>query len=354
MKFSLGFILCGAAFAAAPAPTFHKDVLPLLQSRCQVCHRAGEIGPMELITYKQVRPWAKSIKETVSTGKMPPWFADSKHGHFSNDRTLSKTEIDTLTSWVDSGAKEGDPKDAPAPREFTKGWAIPQPDVILQMPSAFSVPAKATIDYQYIVIPTNFTEDRWVRIVESRPSSPAVVHHAVIFVRPPKSKWLRGEATPGVPFVPPQTTADGKKRTNDIGGAGNEILTIYTPGNVPDDFGPTRAKLIPAGSDLVFQMHYTTNGKAAADQTSIGLIFAKEPPQEKVMTLNVGDSSFVIPPGNPNYPVIKKLEMPKEATLSASSPTCTSAGKPSKCVFSSQVNRNKSCSRSTNTISIGS
>ncbi len=316
MKRFLSGLLFGTLAFGAPAVTFHKDVEPILQSRCQGCHRAGEIGPMELMTYRQARPWAKSIRETVVSGKMPPWFADKKHGHFSNDRTLSQREIDVLTAWVDGGAMEGNPGDAPQPREFVKGWSIDKPDVVLTMPSKFSIPAKATIDYQYIVVPTNFTEDRWVRVVEARPSNAGAVHHAVIFVRPSGNKWLRGEAKPGVPFAPPRVTPDGKKRDgDDIGGGGNEILTIYTPGNVPDNFGPDRAKLIPAGADLVFQMHYTTNGKAGDDQTAVGLIFATQPPKEKVLSVAVGDEDFTIPPGASNFAVSNKMELHNEGTL---------------------------------------
>jgi hypothetical protein len=270
---------------------------------------------MALMTYKEARPWAKAIREVVRTRKMPPWFADSAYGHFANDRSMSQTEIDTLTAWADAGAPEGNPKDAPSPRQWPSGWAIAKPDAVFTMPSAFEVPAQATIDYQYIVIPTGFTEDKWVQAVEARPSARSVVHHVVVYIREPGSKWLRGEAEPGVPFVPPRSTPDGKPR-NDIGGAGSDILTIYTPGNIPDTFRPNQAKLIKAGSDLVFQMHYTANGKTAeSDKTSIGLIFAGKPPAERVLTLALANDKFVIPPGDPNYRAPAQITLPNSATL---------------------------------------
>ena len=308
-------ILAAFTLNAAPTPTFYKDVLPILQARCQECHREGEIGPMTFNTYKEARPWAKAIREAVRTRKMPPWFADPAYGHFSNDRAMSPSEIDTLADWADSGAPEGDSKDAPAPRQWLTGWGIAKPDVVLTMPTAFEVPATAKVDYQYIVVPTGFTEDKWIQSVEARPSARSVVHHVVIYIREPGSKWLRGEAQPGIPFVPPRTAPDGKPR-NDIGGGGSDILTIYTPGNSPDTFRPNQAKLIKAGSDLVFQMHYTANGKTVeTDKTSVGMVLAKEPPAERVLTVSLVNTKFVIPPGDGNYRVPAEVELPNRGTL---------------------------------------
>jgi hypothetical protein len=308
-------VLAASALNAAPSTTFYKDVLPILQSRCQECHRAGEIGPMAFTTYNETRPWAAAIREVVRTKKMPPWFADPSYGHFSNDRSMSQAEIDTLASWADSGAPEGMAKEAPTPRTWPTGWGIPKPDLVFTMPSAFDVPKAGKIDYQYIVVPTGLTEDKWVQMVEARPSARSVVHHVVVYVREPESKWLRGEAEPGIPFVPPRTTPDGKPR-NDIGGGGSDILTIYTPGNVPDKFKPGQAKLLKAGSDLVFQMHYTANGKsAAADKTSVGLIFANERPAERVLTIALANDKFVIPPGDGNYRVTTGATLPNTGTI---------------------------------------
>jgi hypothetical protein len=292
-------LLLSMPLFGANDPTFYKDVLPILQARCQECHRPGEIGRMPLITYQQTRPWAAAIKESVRLKKMPPWFADPHYGKFANDRSLTQEQIDTLAAWAEHGAKEGSAKDAPPPRQFEEGWNIPKPDLVLQMPEPFPIPPSGTIDYHYFVLPTKFTEDKWVHMSETRPSDRSVVHHMVIFVRDPQSNWLRGEAEPGVPFVPPKTQG-----RNDIGGGNNEILTVYTPGMVPDVLGPNQARLIKAGSDLVLQIHYTTNGKATEDQSKIGLVFAKEPPAERVMSVPLSNPRFVIPPGDPNYEVV--------------------------------------------------
>jgi hypothetical protein len=296
--------LAALAATAATPPNFHKDVLPILQQRCQQCHRPGEISPMSLITYAGTRPWAKSIREAVITRKMPPWFADPKYGHFANDRSLSQTEIETLVAWVDAGTPAGDPKDAPSPRTWPQGWTIGTPDAVFEMTAPFPIPAKGSIDYQYIILPTHFSGDKWIQKVEVRPSDPRVVHHAVVYIREPGSKWLEGQ--PGstafsVPLSKGFTTSD--------------ILMVYTPGNSFDLWKSGVAKKIKAGSDLVLQMHYTANGDTLADRTRIGVVFAKEPPQQEVLTLQMGNDKFVIPPNDPGYRVSVSGTLPNEALL---------------------------------------
>jgi hypothetical protein len=310
---TLAFLAASAAGAATP--TYHRDVAPILAKHCQGCHRAGEIGPMQFTSYKETRPWAAAIKASVASKRMPPWFADPAHGKFANDRSMPLADIQTLVSWVDGGAPEGSPgKAAPAPK-FLEGWNIPQPDLTLSLAQPFEVPKSGEVDYQYIVIPTGLTEDKWVRMVEARPTDRSVVHHIVIYIRDPKSKWLRGEAQPGVPYVPPKKDDKGRDR-DDIGGAGSEILTIYTPGNLPDIWKANQAKFLPAGSDLVFQMHYTPNGKnAAKDQSRIGLVFANQAPEERILTMAISNSKFAIPPGDPNYKVDARITMPNKAQL---------------------------------------
>jgi hypothetical protein len=315
-------ILLAAPMAQAADPTFYKDVLPILQNRCQECHRPGELGPMALQTYQQVRPYAASIKEQVLSRKMPPWDADPKVGHFANDRSLSQHEIDTLTAWATTGAKEGRAADAPAPRTFVAGWNIDKPDLEIKVAQPFHVPATGVVDYQYIVLPTQFKEDTWVRMAEVRPSERSVVHHAVVFVRESGNKWLRGEAEPNVPF----STANGVKR-GDIGGLGSDILLTYTPGMVPEVWRPGQARLIPAGSDLVLQLHYTTNGKAVDDQTTIGLVFAKEPPTERVLSVAASSTNFAIPPGDPNYEVVSRYTFRNPGVITALFPHMHLRGK---------------------------
>ena len=313
MKLFTASVIFASALTAAPKPsaTFYKDVEPILQANCQNCHRAGEIGPMPLMTYEQAKPWGKAIKASVATRKMPPWFADPAVGHFSNDRSLTQAQIDTLAAWADAGMPAGDAKAKLPAKAFVEGWNIPKPDAVVGMAKPFPIPAGSKIDYQYIIIPTGFTEDKWVNMVEARPSDRSVVHHAVIFIRDPKSKWLR-EAEPLVPFVPGRT---GKDRRLDVGGGGNEILHTYTPGNLPDMWEPNQAKLIPAGADLVMQMHYTSNKTDTADLTRIGMVFAKQAPEQRIMTLIAGNDAFVIPPGDSAYKAIGTLTLPNSGTL---------------------------------------
>ncbi len=275
------FFLTGFSATLFPAtlPTFHRDVEPILQSRCQTCHRPGEVGPMALLSYQQARPWAKAIRAAVLSGKMPPWQADPHIGKFSNDLSLTAAEKQTLTAWVDGGAPEGDPAEAPTAKTFPVGWRIPKPDVVFETPEDFQVPAQGAIDYQYISVPTHFTEDKWVEIAEVRPSNRSVVHHAIVMV-------------------------------DEIGdGHGQEYLAGYAPGMMPQMWKPGQARLIRAGSSLVFQMHYTTNGKPGKDRTRIGLIFAKSPPAERVASMEAMAPWMTLPPGEADIPITAALTM---------------------------------------------
>jgi hypothetical protein len=259
---------------------------------------------MPFLTFDQTRPWAKSIREQVTARKMPPWFADPHYGHFSNDRSLSQTQIDTLDAWVKAGAPAGNVKDAPPPRQWTQGWNIGTPDEIIEMPQAFHLPAKGAVDYQYLILPTHFTEDKWVQKVEVRPSNGSTVHHAVVYIREPGSKWLQGEPTEttfSVPLAKGFTTSD--------------LLMVYTPGNSYDQWPIGIGKRIKAGSDLVLQMHYTATGKDTEDRTRIGIIFARQPPKKAVLSLQMSNDTFAIPPGDPNYRVQVSGTLPNDALL---------------------------------------
>ena len=293
-------------------PTFYKDVAPILQNHCQSCHRPGQIGPMPLLTYTQARAKAKSIDQMVRSRKMPPWFADPQFGHFANDPSLSADEIQTITAWVESGTPAGDPHDAPPPKQWIEGWNIPRPDRVIQMPKPVAIPARGDIEYTYEIVPTGFTEDKWVQMSEIRPSSRQHVHHAVVYIRPPDSQWLRN-APIGVPFTA-SSLADPHLQ-HDAHWTDSDMLLVYAPGSSPDQWPDEMAKFIPAGSDLVFQMHYTTNGHADRDQTSAGLVFAKQLPAQRVLTLQLTNDHFVIPPETDNYRVEVWGTLPNDALL---------------------------------------
>ena len=245
---------------------------------------------MSFTTYRETRPWAKAIREAVRARKMPPWFADPCCGHFANDRSLTAAEIETLSQWAETGAAKGNSFDAWIPREWTPGWNLPLPEKILGMEKPFAVPAQGTVEYQSFVVPTGFQEDRWVQGVEVKPGSRGVVHHVVVYIREPGSTWTHGP-----------TKAD--------------ILQVYAPGTAPEIWPDGMAKLIPAGSDLVFEIHYTPNGRKTLDQTRVAMTFAPSPPQKRVLTLQMANDRFAIPPGDPDYRVTVWGSLPNDTLL---------------------------------------
>lgn len=267
---------------------------------------------MALVTYEQTRPWAAAIANAVQTRMMPPWFADPRYGHFQNDPSLTDQQIATLSQWAATGALSGDVHDAPPPRKWAQGWNIPQPDLIVKMPTPVKIPTGGEIEYTYEIVPTHFAEDRWVQMSEFRPGSPAHVHHAVVYIRPPNSDWLRN-APVGAPFTASALSDPIERRQAHE--TTSDLLLVYAPGSSPDEWANGMAKFVPAGSDLVFQMHYTTNGTADEDQTSIGLVFAKTPPQQRVITLQLNNHALIIPPGADDFRVEVQGTLPHEATL---------------------------------------
>jgi peroxiredoxin len=261
--------------------TFTKHVARILQKNCQECHRPGQIGPMALLTNDQAVNWAQTIREVVQDGRMPPWDADPRYGKFSNDRRLSAADKKTLLAWIDQGTPRGDARDMPAARKFSSEWRIGKPDLVLTMPKAYEVPAEMPpygIPYQHFTVETNFKEDRWVELAEARPGAPGVVHHIVVFVQPPRTRFIKDNPA-------------------------NITLCGTAPGDMPMILPPGTAKKIPRGATLVFQMHYTPNGRAQKDRSSIGLIFAKKPPRREVLAVPVFNAIFRIPPGKDNFKV---------------------------------------------------
>ncbi len=237
--------------------TFNKDVLPILQKNCQACHRPGEIAPMPLLTFQDVRPYAKAIQAAVLTRKMPPWFADPRYGHWANAPKLTDADVRTLAAWADSGAAEGDARDKPAPVAWPQGWEI-APDLIVRMPKPFHVPAKGAVELTTVTLPTGLSKDAWVTSMEVRPGNRRVVHHVAISFRP---------HDPHVRYGEPETAVI----LRDVNGdqiapeAGPETFSgleaVFLPGSSPMDLRTyNTGKLIPAGYDVVLQIHYTAIG----------------------------------------------------------------------------------------------
>lgn len=285
--------------------TYTNQISRILQHHCSECHRAGQIGPMELASYDEVVGWADMILEVVSENRMPPWHADPDHGSFVNERRLTAAEKKILREWIAAGTPFGDLAELPPARELVDSnhWKLPkQPDLVVAMRSQpFIVPAEGTVEYQYFVADPALTEDTWVTAAEIIPGEHSVLHHSIVFVRPP----------------------DG----DNVNGIG--WLAAYVPGQSAPTFNPKFGRKIPAGSRFVFQQHYTPNGKPTADITRIGLVFGKEQEIEnEVFTLLAMNQDFVIPPHEDNYTTGAKFgRLPKHGSLLGLSPHMHVRGK---------------------------
>jgi mono/diheme cytochrome c family protein len=285
--------------SSSPKPiTYSNQVVRILQNRCQACHRPGQIGPFSLLDYDGAKNWAETIKEVVTERRMPPWFADPKFGKFANDRSLTDQEIETITKWIDAGCPKGDDRDLPEPRKFAESWFIGEPDVTFTMKEEFQVPASGTVPYRYFAMPTNFEEDKWIESVELKAGNPAVVHHILMSVREPGSR-----AGP--------RPRDGA--TSDEQALG--FFAALAPGYVPTTFPKGFGKKIPKGATIVFQMHYTPNGTAQPDRSSVALRFAREPVHTEVRTRGIFNSFFAIPPGDPSHEVKAAFRFPQDSVV---------------------------------------
>jgi mono/diheme cytochrome c family protein len=316
--------------APAAVPTFTKDVAPVLYKNCTGCHRPGEIGPMSLLTYEDVRPRAKDIRNNVGDGVMPPWHADKAYGKFANDRSLSEADKAVLLRWANNGAPKGDPKDLPPLPTYVEGWSLGRPDAVLEMPVDYKVPADGFVEYEYFEIPTNFAEDKWVQSIEVRPGARAVVHHVIAFARPPQPErrpggftFARGMdipkgATGGADGRPanPANAAHGKPQSLF---PAPERLGVYVGGFAPGTsayrFEPGTAMLIRAGSTIVLQMHYTTNGKEAVDRTKLGFTFAKTPPERELRMGTLINGQLKIPAGEKDYSISAEMTTLTDVSL---------------------------------------
>lgn len=285
--------------------TFANQISRLLQNHCAECHQDGEIGPMSLTDYDEIVGWADMILEVVEENRMPPWHADPKHGSFVNERRMTQAEKQMLKDWVAAGAPMGDEAQLPPepPIVANSEWRLPkEPDKIVEMRGkAFTVPASGTVEYQYFVVDPEFEEDKWVTAAEILPGERSVVHHSIVFVRPPDGESFRG-----------------------IG-----WLAAYVPGQSAPTYNPKFGRRIPAGSKLVFQQHYTPTGRTKEDVTRLGLVFGDESEIEnEVFTLIALDQEFVIPAGAANHEVKAEFPwIPKQGSLLGFSPHMHYRGK---------------------------
>jgi mono/diheme cytochrome c family protein len=262
--------------AAPPSPTFTKDIAPILYNSCVSCHRAGEVAPMSLISYEEVRPWARSIRLKAASREMPPWGADPRYGKFRDDRSLTPEQIDTIAKWVDAGAPKGSDADLPRVPTFATGWSHGQPDVVIEMPVDFDIPAEGEVPVIDFVTKSPFTEDVFVKALEVRPGTAGVVHHAGLYVietLPEGAKLVNGRilGADGKPMSRNQVArANGGSTTEEI-----QKLLSFVPGRGYEEYQGDAGQLIKAGSYIDFYMHYQPTGRPEKDRTKLGLYFTK-------------------------------------------------------------------------------
>lgn len=361
-----GLFGLGTGSASSPSRdvTFNRDIAPIFYKNCAECHRQDDIAPMALMTYREARPWARSIKEKVLTREMPPWSPDPKYGEFTNDHRLSQKDIQEIGAWVDQGAREGDAKDlAPVP-EFTStgGWRLGKPDAVFDIGQEFKVSAGSPDVIQNFIVPTNFKEDKWVSSAEILPGNRRVVHHVIAFIQTPEmmEQFRKGEGRAralmqsdvfyrdgsllkvkaDAPVIddgcssPNGGSAFKRPGTAEGGDAFGLLLAGYAPGKGLDVFPPGTAKKIPAGSVLVFQMHYSSYGGKfegqEGDRTRLGLHFASTPPERSLNTVGVQNHYFKLPAGDGNHEVTACYTFDADVRLTSYMPHMHLRGKDMK------------------------
>lgn len=311
---------------AAAAPTYNKDVAPILYGKCASCHRPGEVAGMSLMTYKDARPWARAIRSKVAKREMPPWSADPRFGKFRNDLSLSQAQIDTIVAWVDAGAPEGEGT-APAPPTFnTDGWKLVNgrgPDAVLEMPMEFEIPAEGQVPNFLIWDKNPFNEDKFIEAIQIRPSNYAVTHHSALYGRPlPEGTTLKKgigwKNGPDLSYIP--TYPDGSITNVVLGGPerasgdnqnkpgdripkfadnalarsafqadledGDNRLLFYLPGGGFQAFPEGVAKRISVANELMWELHYSPSGKPETDRERFGLWFVPTPKHEVIVQRN--------------------------------------------------------------------
>jgi hypothetical protein len=309
--------ICASGVAGAQdgrdVPTFSKHVAPILYKHCTSCHRPGEIAPMSLLTYADARPWAKSIRDEVSEGHMPPWHAEARRGTFLNERRLSDGEKSTLLKWASNGAPEGDPADAPPRPEYAEGWALGTPDVVLEMQEDYAVPADGVLQYEYFYIPTNFTDVKWVQAVEVRPGNRSVVHHVLAYYRAVPDLQRTPVIQPRHPMAPPPSPP-GRRPVQQLP-LGRRLLATYAPGTNPQIMPRGTALRLEPGGVVELQIHYATRGEAATDRTKVGLVFSREEKPREVLASAFTNATLVLPPGKANVAVDTDVTFLQDATV---------------------------------------
>lgn len=297
--------LAARAEPAMSAPTFDRDIAPLVNQNCVTCHRPGEVGPFSLTDYGAVKRKARSIIKAVDAGIMPPWGARS-HGEFANERTLNTAQKQMLRDWVLAGEPEGNPADLPPPPKFTPGWQLGLPDRVLAPARPYSLAEDGDDVYRCFVLSTHEDTDRWVSAVELRPGNRKVVHHALLYVDTRGAGRRLAEKADGESYA----------SFGGVGFAPQGGLGGWAPGITPLPLPEGVGYFLPKGADIILQIHYHKDGKPEADLTRIGIYFSKGPVDKRYRSFPLAYRALDIPAGDADYEVNRTFpEAPANITL---------------------------------------
>ena len=313
------------------APTYSKNIAAILYANCTTCHRPGGLGPMSLLTYDDAKAAAGEMRNMVGSLAMPPWHADAPRGKFLNDRRLSDADRIALLRWVEAGAPQGIASETPRAPTYSNAWSIGTPDTVLSMSTEYEVPAQGTIEYQYFEIPTNFAEERWIQAIEILPGAREVVHHVLVYAREPvpvgRPQVIRQRADRNIPPTPPPTTpppAGSRPGGRRVLGS---LIATTAPGTNAQTFPEGTALRIGPGAVLTLQMHYTAHGTAMKDRSSVGIVFAKAPPQQEIRASNFINGQLVIPAGAAEHRVDSEVSFTEPVHIWAMLPHTHLRGK---------------------------
>jgi hypothetical protein len=307
MKYLAAFLaLLGFQETKSATLTFTKDVAPIVFQNCASCHRPGEVAPFPLLTYADVKKRSKQLLSAMESRQMPPWKPEAGHGDFVGERRMQPAEIAAFKKWVEEGAAEGDPKDLPPLPKFPEGWAFGEPDLVVRMPEAYTVPAEGRDVYRAFAVPLNLTEDKYVRAAQYRPSNNRVVHHALLFLDITGESRKKDQQDPAPGF---------RGQGLGLGAVSGGSLGGWAPGGISQPYPDGMGKEVKKSADIVLQLHFSPTGKPEKEQSQIGLWFSKEKPQRMISVMPLSDWQINLPAGEKDITITESVTLPVDVDL---------------------------------------